>query len=235
MMNSRSHTRKLLSRSAEQRGVVLFFALVALVVMSLAAVALIRSVDTSTMIAGNLAFKQAATSSGDTGVEAAITWLETEQTAMIAAGKDVLLDADHTFNNTIVHDPLAPYDPDIPVWYYSSARPITDLTDGTVNWDETDSAPALTDVGGNVIADSSGNLTRYIIERMCRNPNEIPSNSNCLYSSNDASLNELKVKSADEVCQGAGCAQDPQSPQLRITAQVTGPRNTISYIQTFVY
>ena len=38
-----------------QRGVVLFFALIALVAMSLAAVALIRSVDTSTIIAGNLA------------------------------------------------------------------------------------------------------------------------------------------------------------------------------------
>ena len=52
-----------------QQGVVSFIALVALVVMSLAAVALIRSVDTATLIAGNLAFKQAATASADAGVE----------------------------------------------------------------------------------------------------------------------------------------------------------------------
>jgi len=58
--------------ASRQRGVVLFFALIALVVMSLAAVALIRSVDTNTLIAGNLAFKQAATSSGDSGLEMAI-------------------------------------------------------------------------------------------------------------------------------------------------------------------
>ena len=45
----------------KQQGVVLFIALVALVVMSLAAVALIRSVDTNTLIGGNLSFKQAAT------------------------------------------------------------------------------------------------------------------------------------------------------------------------------
>ena len=42
----------------KQRGVVLFIALIALVAMSLAAVALVRSVDTATIIAGNLAFKQ---------------------------------------------------------------------------------------------------------------------------------------------------------------------------------
>jgi len=225
MMNATLRT--LNTPSSSQRGVVLFFALIALVVMSLAAVALIRSVDTSTMIAGNLAFKQAATSSGDAGVEAAIAWLDTTQAAQITAGKDVLLDADHIFNlNNAANAANG---------YYSNARPITDLTDGTVNWDAADSAPALVDGGGNPIADGSGNMVRYIVERMCRNANEIPSNGNCLFSSNDASLNDLKVKSADEVCQGAGCAQDPQSPQIRITTRVVGPRNTISYIQTFVY
>lgn len=65
---------------AKQRGVVLFFALIALVVMSLAAVALIRSVDTNTMIAGNLGFKQSATASADSGVETAITWIGTQAT-----------------------------------------------------------------------------------------------------------------------------------------------------------
>ena len=43
-----------------QRGVVLFVALIGMVVLSLAAVALLRSVDSGTSIAGNLAFKQAS-------------------------------------------------------------------------------------------------------------------------------------------------------------------------------
>ena len=46
-------------RPQRQHGLVLFFALIAMVVMSLAAVALIRAVDTSTLIAGNLACKTA--------------------------------------------------------------------------------------------------------------------------------------------------------------------------------
>ncbi|MDZ4297164.1 MAG: hypothetical protein U1A04_02415 [Moraxellaceae bacterium] len=73
----------------KQQGVVLFFALIALVVMSLAAVALIRSVDTNTMIAGNLGFKQSATVSADSGVETAITWV---------AGNQALLEANSTVN-----------------------------------------------------------------------------------------------------------------------------------------
>jgi len=218
-MKSRPTIRRVSGLAIRQRGVVLFFALIALVVMSLAAVALIRSVDTSTMIAGNLAFKQAATSSGDMGIETAMNWLAAEQQAMLNAGKNVLLDADHTFNLSNAANAA--------LGYYSSARPILELTDGTVNWDNADSALAGTD--------ASGNTVRYIIERMCRNPNQLPDKFNCLFTTALATLSEQKVQAADEVCQGAGCVHDPQSPQIRITAQVVGPKNTVSYIQSFVY
>jgi Tfp pilus assembly protein PilX len=40
------------------RGAVLFIALIVLVAMTLAGIAIMRSVDTATLIAGNLAFKQ---------------------------------------------------------------------------------------------------------------------------------------------------------------------------------
>lgn len=56
---------------------VLMMALIVLVAMTLAGIALVRSVDTSNIIAGNLAFKQAATNSGDIGIETAVAWLET--------------------------------------------------------------------------------------------------------------------------------------------------------------
>lgn len=62
---------------ARQKGVVLMVALIVLVALTLAGIALMRSVDTSTIIAGNLAFQQAATNYGDTGIETAITWLQT--------------------------------------------------------------------------------------------------------------------------------------------------------------
>jgi Tfp pilus assembly protein PilX len=232
MMRSSSLRRTTFKSSGKQSGVVLFFALIALVVMSLAAVALIRSVDTSTMISGNLALRQAATTSGDGGVEAAMSWLNAEIIRMQDAHKKELTDPTHTFNNTAIYNALQPTNP---VWYHSSVGTIAALTNGTINWDNTDSAPALTDAGGNSIADASGNKVRYIIERMCRNPNTLPDKFNCLFTTSKSTLNDQKVVAADEVCVGAGCLPDAQSTQLRITARVVGPRNTTSYIQAFVY
>ncbi len=58
-----------------QRGVVLFIALIVLVAMSLAGVALVRSVDSNLMLAGNLAFKQGATLAADAAAERARVWV----------------------------------------------------------------------------------------------------------------------------------------------------------------
>lgn len=65
---------------ARQAGVVLMMALIVLVAMTLAGIALVRSVDTSNVIAGNLAFQQSATHAGDAGTEAAVTWLQANNT-----------------------------------------------------------------------------------------------------------------------------------------------------------
>ena len=61
--------------TSRQRGVVLFIALIVLVAMSLAGLAVMRSVDTNVLIAGNLAFRNAAVSASDAGIEAARDWL----------------------------------------------------------------------------------------------------------------------------------------------------------------
>ena len=57
------------------RGAVLFIALIVLVAMSLAGIAIMRSVDTATLIAGNLAFKQGTMQSSDNGIEQAYQWM----------------------------------------------------------------------------------------------------------------------------------------------------------------
>jgi type IV pilus assembly protein PilX len=217
----KSHTipRKELKTTIRQRGVVLFFTLMALVVMSLAAVALIRSVDTSTMIAGNLAFKQTAITSGDVGVESAMTWMTAQQQILTSSGKNIYLDS---------NPPVLLFNLDNPtLGYYSSVRPVSDLTDGTFSWTNGNSVLVGTDASGNTI--------RFMIERMCTTPNVVPTAANCLFATPATTLNNQAVVAADQVCQGAGCVSNAQSPQLRITAQVIGPRNTYSYIQTFAY
>ncbi len=204
----------------KEGGVVLFFALIALLAMSLAAVALIRSVDTTTMIAGNLAFKQAATNSGDSGIEAAMAWLSATETAN--SGINVLTDSAHPFNNT---GGTGAY---VNPGYYSSTDPALSLTDGTgIQWNDSDSALVGTD--------GSGNTVRYVIQRMCRNANQSIQMAKCLFSTAIVDNNGQNIPLPQDVCVGAGCPVAGQSPQIRITSRTVGPRNTVSYVQAFVY
>jgi type IV pilus assembly protein PilX len=58
-----------------QQGVVLVVALIVLVAMTLAGIGMMRAADTNSLIAGNLAFKNAATTSADAAIESARAWL----------------------------------------------------------------------------------------------------------------------------------------------------------------
>lgn len=60
-----------------QRGITLIIALIALVALTMAGIALVRSVDTGNVIAGNFAFRQTALQATDAGVEAAFAQLPT--------------------------------------------------------------------------------------------------------------------------------------------------------------
>ena len=74
------------ARSAQQ-GVVLFIALIVLVAMTLAGLGMMRSVDTNSLIAGNLALKNAATSAGDAAIEAARSWIAAQTPGELEANQ----------------------------------------------------------------------------------------------------------------------------------------------------
>jgi Tfp pilus assembly protein PilX len=127
------------TRPRTQRGVVLFLALIMIVVLMLAGLALVRSVSTTNVIAGNLAFKQAATNSADTGIEAAIAWLEANNNA-------TTLGANQTG-----------------AVKYLAAR--QDPAAGQ-SWDAFwNSLPAT--VVNTMAADASDNTVSYVIHRLC--------------------------------------------------------------------
>lgn len=63
-----------------QRGVVLLIALIVLVAMSMAGLAVMLSSGGSILMAGNLSFRQNATSAGDYGIELARAWLRAQGT-----------------------------------------------------------------------------------------------------------------------------------------------------------
>lgn len=199
--------------ATNQRGLVLFFALIALVAMSLAALALVRSVDTATLISGNLAFRQAATSSGDAGVEAAIATLD----AMDLANADpsAFKLANHVFNVASATN-----------GYYPNADPDLNLT-SDATW--------TNDTSSDAVVDTSGNSYRYIIQRMCRTANAIIPDASCLFSAAATDTSGKSVPLPSQICEGSGCPKGGQSPLYRVTVRVTGPRNTVSYVQTMVH
>ena len=75
-------SRKTGTPPRQQRGAVLFIALIVLVAMTLAGIAIMRSVDTTTLIAGNIAFKQGTIQSSDNGIEGAYQWLLANRPAL---------------------------------------------------------------------------------------------------------------------------------------------------------
>lgn len=72
-------------RANRERGIVLILVLIGIVAMALAGVALVRATQTTNMIAGNFAFKQAALAATDAGIELAYAQLETIKAAPDAA------------------------------------------------------------------------------------------------------------------------------------------------------
>jgi Tfp pilus assembly protein PilX len=203
-----------------QHGVVLFFALIALLAMSLAAVALIRSVDTGTIIAGNLALKQSATVSSDAGVEAASAQLVAMNAASV--GMTAMTDAAHPFNN------------DAPAsGYYASVDPTVDPITG-ITWTNAFSAAVNPDpITQEPTPDASGNATRYVIHRMCRDSGVAIKDTNCLFAAPPANTNEVGVSGYGSYCKD--CGSSSATPQLRVTTRTTGPRGTISYVQVFIF
>jgi type IV pilus assembly protein PilX len=195
-----------------QRGVVLFIALIALVTLMLAAVALVRSVDTSALISGNLAFKQAATTGGDSGITLAINRMKAIGTANAALNPTK--DAGHPFNTS---DPAN--------GYYSWLDSALDLK-AAATWAPGASYPPA----GTQITDANGNTIRYIIQRMCKNSaaGALAVASNCVYSASQADKETHDPNVVRPVTSGS-------SPLNRVTVQITGPRNTVSYVQAFIY
>ena len=122
-----------------QRGVVLFVALIVLIIMTLAGLALLRQMGAGTSIAGNVAFKESATSVADRGAEAGRSWLLTHQAVT----------ASDSFSEG----------------YYSSwAGPWGTTVDPTkFTWTNANSALLVAPEDDA----QTGNATRMIIQRLC--------------------------------------------------------------------
>jgi hypothetical protein len=180
-----------------QQGVVLLIALTVLVAMSLAGVALMRSVDNTVVVAGNLAFKQSSIQVADYGTQQAVVWLGAN-----APGTGLQ-------NTNTQRGYISAAPPDEPDWF------------GPDIWTN-----AFTLNGG--VADPSGNVIRYVIHRMCQNPDS-PPDENCLMFYPPSLAGEGQSKQV-----GSPAYDGIASYYYRVTTRVEGPRNNVTVIQTSV-
>jgi Tfp pilus assembly protein PilX len=191
-----------------QQGVILFVALIVLVAMTLTGIALMRSVDTNVLVAGNLAFRQGATTAGDWGVEAARVFLRNTLVANKSA-----LDNDQPTN-----------------YYYATWQANLDLIGSGVGT-PFDWAASTTPVG----TDSAGNEVRYVLHRMCQNAGAgTTAGANCVRTSGSSGSSPADGGTKGTVSYGGAPLPAPTVIYYRVTVRILGPRNTLSFVQAML-
>ena len=202
-----------------QSGIIIFIALIALLVLSLAAVALLRSTDTAGVISGNVAFKEATTNAADTGAERAFNALPA----------------------------LASADADVANQYFRLMQTVdVNGVPTTINWAN---VPCYDNVGGTTgisCTDNSAYRVQYVIDRLCTvAPATTDSltllTSECVagqpFSAGGGAVgNDVNSHAQTTNVFGSLTPPPPTRPTIhyRVTVRVQGPRNTSSIVQTTI-
>ncbi|WP_457324263.1 hypothetical protein [Roseateles sp. P5_E11] len=194
-------------------------------VISLAAVALVRSVDTSSLVIGNLGFKQDATSAASQAAESAVAYLNAN------AG-------------TNLHNDRAA------AGYYASSRDSLDMTGQgstsnarvVVDWTGSGTANCSLYAAGsfnNCVSPSAeislnggANTARYIITRLCA-AEGAPSAVDCAVPTG-SSLTGGGNKGVQSYKDGKAQTVVTNSQFYRIVVRATSARGTVSFTETIV-
>lgn len=215
-MNTRyPPARRAPSCNSQQRGVVLFIALIVMVAMSLAAIALMRSVDTTSAVIGNLAFRQASILPANFGIEDAAAGLFLDaNVANVARIADVRVDTPAE-NYYATHSQAAGWDDQ-----YGVPQPLQTKA----------AALALT----RKQVDGAGNTITYVTERMC-NPNAPTIPADKAAAGTWCDMMPPKQSPGTTINDPMAAIISAQ-PFYRVTVRVDGPpgTNTVSFAQAML-
>jgi Tfp pilus assembly protein PilX len=222
-MTAAHQSRPPVSGRRFQRGMSLLFALMALVIIGLGAVALTRSVDTGTLIMGNLSMKQDALQASASGAEEAIAWLALNNV-------DKKLETDISASG-----------------YYASSRELVDPL-GTrtnagnplplVDWEGDNCASFAAgsfsncEVRAVAGADVNGNKVKWVITRLCKDTGAA---GGANYCTRPATAGTSTAVERGELQPGGRISRAIASPFYRVIVRVQGPRNTTSYTESLVH
>ena len=197
-----------------QRGASLIVTLGALMLLAISAVAILRSVDSSTLLAGNLAFRQSAVAATDTGVEAARVFIASlgyaELNNPANSAKPVQATAAYPYWST-----WQAFDPETYDW---SARAAT------------------------VAASVQGNSVSYVVHRMCEsNSFGIGPERGAFTNPDNNCVRLVQVAGCKKSSQAGSYdasnlpCSEPGGVYYRATVRARGPRGTTSYVQVMLH
>ncbi|HJV85920.1 MAG TPA: hypothetical protein VJ698_10625 [Noviherbaspirillum sp.] len=196
-------------RLQRQRGVILIVALIVLVAMTLASIAMVRSVDTSTIIAGNLAFKQSGAAAGDAAIDAAVGWL--------TANNGPTLEADSGSDG-----------------YYATSQDSLDITGNRTPGDASDDLDWLSSAAVKILApDGLGNKLSYVIHRMCNSAGPLAAGT-CATDQSAMAGSSLGASRQMMTYQPGSWNAVANRAYYRITVRIAGPRNSVNFVQSIV-
>lgn len=219
-------------RARVQRGVSLLFALLALVALSLATLALVRSVDTSALLLGNLGFKQDATSAADQAARQAINWLTLNNATL---NTDLPANGYYASTQELAADGVT-IKPPIDV----TGQQISTANRQLVDWDGNGcrSSSNGTFSGCTVLPTSAGtingNTASYVVFRLCSKPGDYIADTSISCANRASNTDSCGSKGALSYSDNPlACATS--SAYFRIVVRVQGARNTASFTETIVH
>lgn len=190
----------------QQQGLVLVYAMIALVLMLIGGAAMMRSMNTALFNAGNLGFKRDLTNQGERAIQNVITLATTGVLATEASRQASAQAANYSAS-------MLPTSP--------SSVPLALLSDA-----------AFAGVGlaaNDIVLKEQGVTVRYLIDRLCLNVGAA-SPSTCTLS-NVEMTSGSELLNADGSNPSNPSAVKAQAI-YRVSIRVTGPRNTQSFFQS---
>jgi type IV pilus assembly protein PilX len=188
---------------ARQRGVVLIFALIVLLILTIGGVALLRSMSSSLFSAGNLAFRRDLMNQGEQAVAYVLTQFNSGTPPLGTPGStdNDLISANYHATTLVTNNQGVP-----------TALLVGDLA-----------FPAYGQLSNDIIGATGDVSIRYVIDRLCLPGTTIPSSALCVQSSGIPTGGTHNRNTA---------VAPPSATVYRLSVRVSGARNTQVFLQT---
>ncbi len=193
-----------------QHGVTMLFGLIALAIMMIGAAAMVRSMNTSMAMSGNLGFKRDLTNQAERATAAVLALMNTGTLSAEAAREQHALASN--YRATILPT-------------NAQGIPTALVEDGTFG--------TAGSSGNDITVADQGVVLRYVVDRLCLNTGPADG-SHCQMSDPGAPMggSASETLRADDSAASGGGGVLPRQTVYRLSIRVNGPRNTQAYFQT---